>query len=223
MGEKFAHQNQPTILTPEYPSRLDTSPFQRPSSTARPHHRPVQINASPTISPRVGLRARTRAIETVLGRRLGGEVGRMRRGISGGARGSCGGMSRRAGRGSLMGMSMRVSTVQVCLGHCEKAVGGNSPSMVSICMYMHVLECLRYLLLAGLRLYLSIFKRKPFPLRLEKPSLSASPLWIHRFCRICPQCLRRGNSPPHPRASPPKRAMGRSTSYSCSFSRTSIQ
>jgi len=32
--------------------------------------------------------------------------------------------------------------------------------------YMVVLECLRYLLLAGLKFHLSIFKSKPFPLRL---------------------------------------------------------
>ena len=34
--------------------------------------------------------------------------------------------------------------------------------------YMLVLECLRYLLLAGLKLYLSIFKSNPFPFRLGK-------------------------------------------------------
>jgi hypothetical protein len=39
---------------------------------------------------------------------------------------------------------------------------------------MLVLECLRYLLLAGLKLYLSIFNSKPFPLRLGKLSSSSS-------------------------------------------------
>ena len=34
--------------------------------------------------------------------------------------------------------------------------------------YVLVLECLRYLLLASLKLYLSIFESKPFPLRLWK-------------------------------------------------------
>jgi hypothetical protein len=103
------------------------------------------------------------------------EAGRVRRGTqSGGARESCGGTSGRAGAGRLMGvnMGMRVSTGtptrQFCLGYCEKAVEGE---FIIYGKYMLVLECLRYLLLAGLKLYLSIFESKPFPLRLGKYSV----------------------------------------------------
>jgi hypothetical protein len=56
-------------------------------------------------------------------------------------------------------------TRQLCLGHCEKAGEGE---FTIYGKYMLVLECLRYLLLASLELYLSIFKSKPFPLRLGK-------------------------------------------------------
>ena len=55
----------------------------------------------------------------------------------------------------------RVPTCQLCLGHCEKAV---KEEFTIYGEYMLVLEHLRYLLLACLKLYLSIFKSKPFPL-----------------------------------------------------------
>jgi len=70
----------------------------------------------------------------------------------------------RAGR--LMGMGRRVSTVHtylsVCLGHCDTAVEGEFTIYGKYLLVLR-LERLRYLLLAS---YLSIFKSKPFPLRL---------------------------------------------------------
>ena len=65
------------------------------------------------------------------------------------------------------------------LGQCEKAVEGESIYR----KYTLVLECLRYLLLAGLNLYLRIFKSKPFPPRLgeKKPPLSSA-IWGYRIC-----------------------------------------
>jgi hypothetical protein len=62
-----------------------------------------------------------------------------------------------------MGMSTVTPTRQFCLGHCEKVVEGE---FTIYRKYMLVLECLRYLLLASLKLYQCIFKSKPFRLRL---------------------------------------------------------
>ena len=56
-------------------------------------------------------------------------------------------------------------TRQFYLGRCKKAVEG---VFTVYGKYMLVLECLRYLLLAGLKFYLSIFNSKLFPLHLEK-------------------------------------------------------
>ena len=96
-------------------------------------------------------------------------MGRVRRDTSGGARGYCGAMSGRASAERLMAMAMGTgrATRQFCLGHREKRrpLRGNSLSI----MYTLVLEYLvRHLLLAGLKLYLSMLERKPIPLRLEK-------------------------------------------------------
>ena len=52
--------------------------------------------------------------------------------------------------------------VGFCLGHCEKAVNGDYGK------YVLVLGCLYYILLADLKLYLSTFESKQFPLRLGK-------------------------------------------------------
>jgi hypothetical protein len=72
-----------------------------------------------------------------------------------------------------MGMGMRVSTVHTYSSVLsrtlrKKAVEGE---FTIYGKYMLVLECLRYLLLAGLKLYLSIFNSKPFPLRLGNQTL----------------------------------------------------
>jgi hypothetical protein len=52
----------------EHPVTPNT--LQRLPSTARLHRRPVQTNVSPVMSPRVGPRAQTQGIGTVLGGRL---------------------------------------------------------------------------------------------------------------------------------------------------------
>jgi hypothetical protein len=65
-GGKKTARDQPSTDA-EYLSRLDAPPFQRPSSTARPHRRLAQTDASPVMSPRVRPRARIRGIGTVLG------------------------------------------------------------------------------------------------------------------------------------------------------------
>ena len=62
-GKTTRTRNQP-CTDAEHRNRLDGPPYQRPSSTACPHRRPVQTNASPAMSPRVGPCARTQAIET---------------------------------------------------------------------------------------------------------------------------------------------------------------
>ena len=75
-GEKMLETN--LVLMQNIQADFDAPPFQRPSSTARPHRRPIQANASPAMSPCVGPRARTQAIGIVLGRRLRGDVVRVR-------------------------------------------------------------------------------------------------------------------------------------------------
>jgi hypothetical protein len=70
-----------------------------------------------------------------------------------------------------MGMGMRMSTVHTYSSVLcrrlreEEAVEGE---FTIYGKYMLVLECLRYLFLASLKLYLSIFNSKPFPLRLGR-------------------------------------------------------
>lgn len=95
----------------------------------RPRIRPVQTNGSPTMLPRVGPRARTQEIGTALGWRLCLKAGKLRRGTSGGARGSCGSMPGRAGstkRLMYMGTGMEAQCIYplVCLEHLERAVEG---------------------------------------------------------------------------------------------------
>ena len=75
---------------------------------------------------------------------------------------------------------------------------------------MLVLECLRYLLFADLKLYLSIFKSKPFPLRLGK-ILSKH---CHRGLGSVPVLTARKLSPS---------SSSYPSSHSCSFSRTFIR
>jgi hypothetical protein len=66
-------------------------------------------------------------------------------------------------------MGMRVSTVHTYSSVLSRTLREEREGEFTIYgKYMLVLECLRYLLLAGLKLYLSIFNSKPFPLRLGK-------------------------------------------------------
>jgi hypothetical protein len=65
-------------------------------------------------------------------------------------------------------------TRQFCLGLCDEG-------FTIYGKYMLVLECLRYLLLAGLKLYLSIFNSNPFPLRLGKQLMSLA-IVVYRIC-----------------------------------------
>jgi hypothetical protein len=67
-----------------------------------------------------------------------------------------------------MGMGMRVSTVTYSSVSSrtlrkDETIEGE---FTIYGKYMLVLQCLRYLLLSGLELYLNIFKSNPFPLRL---------------------------------------------------------
>ena len=67
--ETLAETNPSTDA--DTPSQLNAPPFQHPSSTARPHRRRVQTNASPAMSPRVGLGARIQGTGTEAIVRLG--------------------------------------------------------------------------------------------------------------------------------------------------------
>jgi hypothetical protein len=68
-----------------------------------------------------------------------------------------------------MGMGMRVSTVHTYSSVLPRTLREDEAVEGEFTIYgkyMLVLEYLRYLLLAGLKLYLSIFRSRPFPLRL---------------------------------------------------------
>ena len=140
-----------------------------PSSTACLHRRPVQTNPSPAISPRVGPRARTEAIGTVLRQRLRCEAGIVRRGTSGGARGPCGGTSGSGcrvpyGHGHVSEHKTHL-LFSFQLSRTLREEGAVKGEFTIYGEYILVIKCFRYLLIAGLKLYLSIFKSKPFPLR----------------------------------------------------------
>ena len=170
VGQKNAHQNQP-CTDAKYPSPLDAPPFHYSSSATHLHRLPVQTNVSPAMSPRVGPCAQTQAIRTVLGQKMHGEgwesemryIRRSSRilwryvGESGHR------VPYRHGHGHASEHS--TSTCQFYLGRCEKVVEG---VFTIYGKYMLIFECLHYLLLAGLKFYLSIFNSKLFPLHLEK-------------------------------------------------------